>query len=142
MKCAVFVALFTLLSAQLTTSQGISGNDPYAEQIVREALSLHGVSLSFTEKAVNRLGDRAAVALIRILADTPPAQPEQVTAILSLLHDAFAAPGMISDDADLQPKATLFLLECLRHLPSAQSLGVQVKQTKAFVLASAKRNRP
>jgi hypothetical protein len=140
-----YAALFSLLLISLIQSamgQSGSGQDPYAEQTVRDALKLEGVSLSFTEKAFNRLGDRAAIGLTRVLADTPLTRPEEIKNILSFLRNAFAVPSVISNGADRQPKTTLFLLECLEVQPAARDLRGQVAETKAFVLQSVKHNRP
>ncbi len=96
-------------------------------------MALNGVSVSFTEKEINRLGDRAAIGIMRMVADQPLTQPGQVKIVLSILQDAFRVPGIITVDADRQPKATLFLLASLQNLSISRDLTAEIGQTKAFV---------
>src|SRR6266849_2441933 len=114
-------------------SSNPSGEDPYAERTIRTAMALNGVSVSFTEKEINRLGDRAAIGIMRMVADQPLTQPGQVKIVLSILQDAFRVPGIITVDADRQPKATLFLLASLQNLSISRDLTAEIGQTKAFV---------
>lgn len=130
----IFLFLFGYLQVAIPQVTPSDNEDPYGELIISGTLSLNGVSLSFTEKALNRLGDRAAIGLTRVIADKPPTQPEQVKAILSILRKAFTQPTLITLKADRQPKATLFLLNCLQNLTFSRDLTGEIKETRAFVL--------
>lgn len=139
--------LFLLLTlSQIVVSQ-IPGdlsdqNDLYAEHVVRNALLANGVSFSFTEKEINKLGDRAAIGLIRIIGQEPLANPDQITSMLGILQTAFSAPNIIVSDADRYPRATLFLLTCLKGMPSSRTLAAEIEQVKRFVIARSPGNAP
>jgi hypothetical protein len=135
-----FSLFLLLLLGWLPSAENAPADDPYGEQAVSNALSVKGGSLSFTEKAVNRLGDRAAIGLMRLFAAQPVASPDQVKGILLILRNAFSAPSIIVVDADREPKATLFLLQYLQTLSVSRNLGPEISETKAFVLRNTKTN--
>jgi hypothetical protein len=120
-------------SGPVPSNSNPDGEDPYAEQTIRMAISLPGISVSSIEKLLNRLGDRAAIGIMRVMADQPLTRPDQIKTLLSILRDAFRVPGIVTVDADRQPKATLFLLRSLQNLPISRDLKTEIDQTKAFV---------
>jgi hypothetical protein len=141
MKFLSYLLLLLLLCPQSPATTTNVEDDPYGEQAVRNALSSNGVTFSFTEKAINRLGDRAAVGLMRIIADKTVTSPDQVKSILSILRTAFSAPSIIAVEADRQPKATLFLLQSLESIQlSSRDVIAEIGETKAFILQNTKPN--
>lgn len=93
------------------------------------------------EKAVNRLGDRAALGLIRHMGAQIPSDPQELGRILNVIRMAYAAPKMISYDADRDPKATLLLLSYLDFLPLPGKSKAEVEQTRAYVLQQVRSYR-
>ena len=131
-----FIVLVMLLaSVQPGFCQGDS-QDPYAEKLVASFVTAPGTPIiySMQEKAVNRLGDRAAVGLIRHVSAQIPATPQEFERILGVIKMAYAAPEVISSDADREPKATLLLLAYLNFLPTAGDSKAEVERTRAYVM--------
>ena len=124
----------------LAITQATHPDDPYAEQTIRNTLALNGVSPSFVEKDIGRLGDRAAIGLMRVLSEEPLVRPDQLKNILSILRDAFRVRSIISNEADRQPKATLFLLNCLQEQAASRDLRDEISETRTFVSENMKRN--
>src|SRR5574341_1856939 len=126
------IVVFLALAAQIGFPQATSnGEDPYGERAVAVALAIRGITESSTEKALNRMGDRAALGLVKVLGEESPTEPRQVRQVLSILRQAFGAPRIIERAEDREPKATLFLLKWLRGLPAAKDMGKDIEQTKA-----------
>lgn len=109
--------------------------DPYAEAIVREALTTHVIT-SFAEKALSRLGDRAAIGVMRSLADKGLSDAVETKRALWVLQTAFSAPGNIAEPADRTPKATLFLLRCIGDSAVGQDLSDDIGRTKHAILSA------
>lgn len=129
-----FIALLLfVLGAQIAFSQS-GAEDPYAERLVSSLVDRHSAPIiSMQEKAVNRLGDGAAVGLIRRVGVQPPATAEEVQSILLVIRMAFAAPQIISSHADHEPKAALLLLAYLRYLPVSANIKGEIDQTRSYV---------
>jgi hypothetical protein len=67
----------------------------------------------FSEKQVNRLGDRVSIALIKILNEQDMRNPQKIREILPLIRTAFLAPQIIAAPEDKKPAVTLLLLNYL-----------------------------
>jgi hypothetical protein len=129
-----FILITVLICGQIGFSQNDS-QDPYAEKLVSSFVAPSGtvIILSMHEKAVGRLGDRAAVGLIRHLGAQGPATPQELERILNVIKMAFAVPEAISSDADRDPKATSLLLAYLSSLPMSGDSKTEVENTRAYV---------
>lgn len=127
-KLAVIVYITSLGAA----AQAIE--DTYGEKAVNDALLTSGVSVSQIEKEVNRLGDRAAIGIMRVLEPKKLQNPEQIKNVLAILQQAFTAPRLITRAEDRSPKATLFLLDCLQHSPASTSIGSSIAATRDTIL--------
>jgi hypothetical protein len=92
-----------------------------------------GSSASFLEKQANRLGDRASIAVLKIFEVQELTKPETARKILSLIHDAFVAPEIISIREDRKPRVTLFLLTYMEHEVNAPDLRREISETADFV---------
>ena len=110
--------------------------DPYSEKLVSSFVNPNGspVILSMQEKAVNRLGDRAAIGLARHMGAQAPATPQELDGILSVVRMAFAVPEAISSDADREPKATSMLLSYLSLLPLPGGPRAKIEDTRVYIL--------
>ncbi len=130
----LFILLIFLASGELGLCQGDSQN-PYAEKLVTALVAGRGtlVVYSMQEKALNRLGDGAAIGLIRHVGAQIPTTSQEVQRMLSVIRMAFAAPEIIASDADREPKATVVLLSYLSFLPVSSSLKEQIKDTRTYV---------
>lgn len=130
-----FVLVTVLICGQMGFSQSDS-QDPYAEKLVSSFVTPSGtlIILSMQEKAVGRLGDRAAVGLIRHIGAQVPATPQELGRILNVIKMAYAVPEAISSDADRDPKATSLLLAYLSSLPMSGNSKAEVENTRAYVV--------
>jgi len=132
MKRLVLFVLFAF--GQLGICQQAS-QDPYAEKLVGSFVSRAGtpIILSMQEKALNRLGDRAALGLARNMGAQVPASPQELDRILSVVRMAFAVPEAINSDVDREPKATSMLLSYLSLLPLQGNAKAEVEDTRVYV---------
>jgi hypothetical protein len=125
--------LVFVLGGQFALCQA-NPEDPYGEKLVSSFVDHPGAPvISMQEKTVNRLGDGAAVGLIRRLGTHPPATPEELQRILTVVKMAFAIPQIIRSEADREPKATLLLLSYLGYLPASASIKGEIEQTRSYV---------
>jgi hypothetical protein len=129
------VLAMLLASGQLAFCQGET-QDSYAEKLVASIVTAppHTPILTMQQKAVGRLGDRAAVGLIRHIGAQVPATPQELERILNVIKMAYAVPEAISSDADREPKATSLLLSYLRSLPMSENSKAEVENTRAYVV--------
>ena len=133
MKRLVLVML--LACGQLGFCQQDS-RDPYAEKLVTSFVTPAGTPIiySMQEKAVNRLGDCAALGLIRHMGAQIPTSPQELEGILGVIKMAYAVPEAISFDGDREPKATSMLLSYLSLLPVSGNAKAEVEDTRAYVI--------
>lgn len=129
----VFSLIVLLATANSVFAQTASP-DPYAEKLVTSLVTSGDNTpiLSVQEKAINRLGDSAAMGLIRYVGTQTPT-PKQITKILSVINMAFAAPEAINSDADREPKATLLLLSYLSLLPTGVNAKGEIAHTQSYI---------
>jgi hypothetical protein len=126
--------LIGCISVLFTQCRAQDSQDDYSINVVKRVLQQPaGSSASFLEKQANRLGDRASIALLKIFEVQELTKPETTRKILSLIHDAFVAPGIISIREDRKPRVTLFLLTYLEHEVNAPDLRREISQTADFV---------
>jgi len=90
--------------------------------------------LSFDDKAFNRSGDQAAAAIVKTTPDNELSSPDTVTAVLSIVHMAFACPSRcVTEASDRQPHVTLLLLEHLQNRNKGQ-VEYEIDETRRYVL--------
>jgi len=136
MIISILCAICTCLAAQ---SQG----DPYEIQLVQGALSARSgaekIVRSVTQKHLSRLGDRASIALLKILDETELTDPQTIRAFLPLIEVAFAEPRFISLEVDKKPSITLLLLNHLREAVGDENTQRAIQQTIDIVGGRAAR---
>jgi hypothetical protein len=88
-----------------------------------------------TEKPLNRLGDRASIALIKLLDDGDFKKSDKVTRALQIIRHSFLHPKLISMEDDRKPKFTLILLEHLDAVLQDPALKREVSEVRRFVVA-------
>jgi hypothetical protein len=136
MRILLFVccALLTLV----VSSGGQSGEaDPYSLTIVKFELQMRlgkqKIIHSFSQKSLIRLGDGVSIAILKLLDDSALTNPETVRSLLPIVRDAFAAPQLISIEADKTPRVTLFLLNYLRLKVSDPETQRTIQDATDFV---------
>jgi hypothetical protein len=85
---------------------------------------------------LHRLGDQAAVDIMKVLGTGTPSEA-QVPTILDMLRKAYERPAAILKPSDRQPKAVLFLLQALDSATQNQSIKLNIAQTKEFIATAA-----
>src|SRR5579872_6539127 len=119
--------LIMLLAVVLFTSNATYCQTAVAtpEQVVARVID-SGTYDGITDKEVSRLGDAAAVAVTKAIGDKFLNQ-QALTAsdignVLLVFHLAFAAPVIVANPSDRQPKTTLFVLQSLTALTNDSAL--------------------
>ena len=108
--------------------------DPYSEKLVAALANRNAPVVSMQEKAINRLGDRAAIGFVRHLGGSlTPSTAQEIEGILFVIRMAFAAPAIINSEADREPKATSMLLTYLSSLQISNGVKQEIQQTRQFV---------
>jgi hypothetical protein len=128
----MFAALFALIVALFAT-QVRAQEDPYSETVVSDAMTTHIVT-SVAEKQLSRLGDRAAIAVVRSTGEQGFDDLDKANRVLSILRTAFSVPQNIQVPADRTPQAALFLLHCIRESSVGSELAVDIETTKRAIL--------
>lgn len=97
---------------------------------------MSGTSLfdSWTEKAINRSGDSAAVVLLRTWPDELLDSAEKIRTELFILKTAFPERRIASVCSDREPRVTMLLLSHLKQLKSAAQLVPEIEMTRAAIL--------
>ena len=85
--------------------------DDYSIPVVKNLLQQpEGFSTGFSDKQLDRLGDRISIALIKIFSEQELKDPQRIRKVLPLIRQAFNAPNVISVAEDKSPKVTMLLL--------------------------------
>src|SRR5438034_248759 len=112
-------------------------NGPYGIPAVKRALEDQfpppGAWYGVTEKHLNRLGDRASIALIKLLDDQDLKHSEKVIRVLQIIRHSFLYPKMITMEDDRKPKFTMILLEHMEALLTDPDLKREASAVKTFV---------
>ncbi len=111
--------------------------DPYSIQFVRNNLqttrALPGGLWSSAFKDFQRLGDGVSIALLKILEDQDLKDHKTVQACLSLIHDSFSYPPIISITVNRKPKVTMFLLNHLKQNATDPQMKQDIEKTIQYV---------
>lgn len=131
MRAFFFVVLLSISAAPVVCQSSAQEN---LDHIVRAALDPKSSALGwgFTEGPLNRSGDAAAVAITRVVAGKDLA-PDDVNRILIVIQKAFAAPRIVENTFDREPRTTLFVLKYLDSLPLSPELKGRIAQTRDYV---------
>ena len=86
----------------------------YAVAVLQAVLAQPiGVSVGFLEKALTRLGDRAAVALLKLYNDEDWSNSQSVMRALGIIQVAMRAPHVIAARFDQSPDVSILLLRTM-----------------------------
>lgn len=115
--------------------------EDYSLAAVKSALSLPpGASFSFTDKQIHRLGDRASIAVLKLLNEAELADPAKVRRVLAVVASAFSHPDLISVAGDRNPKVTRFLLSYLERETSAPDLRAEIRSVTESITRRAEKS--
>jgi hypothetical protein len=133
----IVVGLVLVLGYAIFQDTGSSEDDVYSLKLVEHELRMRTqetvVIHSWTQKRIARLGDAVGIALLKILSDTDLKNPSIIKAILPIIRQSFAAPTIVTNESDRQPKVTLFLLKYLDQNVGDAGLRREIQETARFV---------
>lgn len=111
------------------------GNDPYSLPVVRDLLSrlLTGSNSSFDAKLVSGLGDKCAIAILKVVARRDLAEPNTARIISDLIRAAFSYPEDIGILSDQQPRVSVFLLNYLHERVADVAAQEHIQMTIDFL---------
>jgi hypothetical protein len=108
------------------------------EQVVGRVIETRAYD-GISDKQIGRLGDAAATAVTKLLGDKFLRErvltANEISNVLTIVHMAFAAPGLILNPSDRQPRTTVFVLQCLLLLTSDPALRDSIADTRQFVVS-------
>ncbi|MFZ0430754.1 MAG: hypothetical protein WAO20_21750 [Acidobacteriota bacterium] len=110
-------------------------SDPYSLNLVKGVLQHYGhVSTGWEDKGLPRLGDKGAIALIKLSSLDSWKERDHVRTALGIIRDSFSHPELIEDPSDKRPSVTLLLLAWLKsiHQRNPETLG-DIEQTEQFI---------
>jgi hypothetical protein len=133
------VQLFALvvLAASAACGQDCKPDDSASFARVKDAVRTitkeHGYT-GWDEKALNRAGDLAAIAIIKTMPDNEINSPETEKYVLLVLHFAFECPSRcVATPSDREPRVTALLLEHL-HNNGNEATQSEIEKTKKFIV--------
>jgi len=96
----------------MNDDRGLGIDDAVA--VLQQVLALPiGVSAAHLEKALTRLGDRAAVALLKLYNDEDWSNSQSVKRALGIIEAAMRAPHVIAARFDQSPDVSILLLRTI-----------------------------
>jgi hypothetical protein len=134
----VLLLFFAGVSARRAAAQD---DTAYDTSLVKSALQDNALGVSIIEKRVNRLGDRAAIALIRVLEDSDLKNPQKVKRVLQVIRVAFLHPNLITSEEDKKPKFTLLFLEHVGSEVKDSALKREISDLTKFVKEPARKGK-
>jgi hypothetical protein len=106
------------------------------KESVRSVATSH-IHTSWDEKAFNRSGDLASLAIVQTLADNEMTSPKALEEVLGILRAAFACTSRcVTAPSDRQPRVALLLLERL-HSNASKQMQTRIDETKKFIIQQA-----
>lgn len=101
-----------------------------------------GAHTSHQDRYLPRLGDKAAIALVKIYDGPGLIDPKNVEAYLPLIPIAFSNLQWVTEQEDHNPAVTKFLLNYLRANVQDAALKDQISKVEAQVLKSVPKPPP
>jgi len=140
-KTFALLILTSLAVARAASAQDCKSNDFSSFSNVKNAVKSwmaapKGMVVldSFREKAFQRSGDSAAVAIAKVISDADLQSPTTMTRVLFVLRMAFSAPQIIEVCSDREPRVTMILLEHLRYFQKGR-FEAEIDKAKSLILA-------
>jgi hypothetical protein len=106
----------------------------YSTTLVRGLLDTpDGIHTSWLEKRNVRLGDRAAVALLKLYTEQELLEPTRLARALKVIRVAFSSPCNTTISLDKIPKVTVFMLQDLQRQAKDEDAKRQILETIKYV---------
>jgi hypothetical protein len=140
MKLLAFLLLATVSAA----TQDEPCQTPIAEYqpSVESMLKLpEGLSISWVDKYVSRLGDDAAVILIRLGAPKNLQSPSDIRKALNVLHVAFDCPSCIEHNESKTAEVTALLLDLMESRTRDPRIIEQIAKVRDYIGSQLKEYR-
>jgi hypothetical protein len=118
--------------------------DSYSLAIVKRCIRERqmGLITGHQLRYLPRLGDKAAIAIIKIYDGPGLIDPKNVKAYLPLIQLAFQDLRSVTDEEDHQPAVTLLLLHYLRANIQDAALKGEISKVEEQVLQAAPKSPP
>lgn len=130
--CSVACNMRTPQLPQAATPEELSAQ--MMAHIIGAALS-SPMAAKLDQSQLKRMGDGAAIEIIKFVGDRPLTRDEQI-AVLTVLRQAYSNP-MVIRPALRKPQATLFLLRHIEAVTHESDVTRQVSDVRKFVIAAA-----
>lgn len=128
------LALFMIALAVWCSAQDKKCADVYSLESVKRALTAPtSFSPGWSEASMNRMGDRAAISVLKVLRADDLSNPDTAHRVLLLLKNAFAKPQIVETEEDRTPEVTNLLLGYLQHLSKDAALQAEIKATSDYI---------
>jgi hypothetical protein len=98
-----------------------------------------GYSISFLDKANDRLGDKIGVAVLKIYPGKSLYRPDNIRTFLPVIQEAFKYPELIENPSDKNPMMTIALLHKLQRRVKDHFLRMDITKTLNVVMFTAKK---
>ena len=138
MKLIAVLLLFCCSTIVVTAQEEpcVSSTTNYAPA-VKSALELPlSTSVSWIDKRISRLGDGAAVVLIRMGAPESLKKDSQIGAALHILELAYDCPTeCIEDEENRSTAVTLLLLDAFSMRTHDSNLQTKIEATRRYVIS-------
>jgi hypothetical protein len=115
--------------------------DDFKRQEV-QAMFTRGLPLRAGAVQLHRMGDEAAVILMKVLGSTQSSAAltdAQTRTVLALLTAAFEPPNAITNRSNVEPSATRFLLNMIDESTQDAELKSQISQVRSLTSNSVTR---
>ena len=102
-----------LMPTQLSSQNTGQLSDPYSIEFVKYCIRMNatGYRTGTIAKHLPRLGDGAAIAVIKLFGPNKLCEAQTAKEVLPIIRGAFAHPELISREEDRRPTVTLLLLD-------------------------------
>ncbi|HTC57691.1 MAG TPA: hypothetical protein VK706_14840 [Candidatus Sulfotelmatobacter sp.] len=112
--------------------------DQYSIKLVKALLEQPEASaVSWIEKGQHRLGDRAAIGLLKSVSEHKLLESPTLVSSLRIMRGAFSAPCLIEVPIDREPSVTLFVLRDMERQVKDESIKQKILETMRFVQQSS-----
>lgn len=110
----------------------------YSIKLVKALLEQPEASaVSWIEKAQHRLGDRAAIGLLKSVSEQKLLESPTLVSSLQVMRGAFSAPCLIEIPIDREPSVTLFVLRDMERQVKDENTKQKILETIRFVQQSS-----
>lgn len=92
-----------------------------------------GYQSSWIDKANKRLGDKVAVAVVKIYKKRELYEAKNIRQYLPVIRNAFSLPAMVENEVDRRPTNTLKLLDRLKENVGDKELREEISKTADFI---------